>query len=92
MDSITLEALLECFGLAQKEKCEFIAVKVKMTGFEKEEVIINHIDNVIAKSEYYKNAYREDLKLKNAPDAVQIVDFTYGNSFEEIQCFFDVRG
>lgn len=82
--------MLECFQQGKQEGCEYIAVKVSMTGFEEDEVIINPIKNIDSKSKYYENAYNDDLTLKNAPQAVKIVGYTYGNSFEEIEVFFSI--
>lgn len=86
-----LKEMLDCFKLGKTEGCKYIAVKVRMTNFEEDEVIINPMSNVDGKSRYYENAYNNDLTLKNAPQAVKIVDFTYGNSFEEIEAFFNTR-
>lgn len=84
-----LRDMLDCFQSGKKEDCNYIAVKVKMSNFADDEIIINPMSNVDSKSKYYESAYNEDLTLKNAPQNVKIVGYTYGNSFEEIEVFFN---
>lgn len=85
-----LKEMLDCFQSGKAEDCKYIAVKVKMNNFADDEIIINPMSNVDSKSKHYENAYNDDLTLKNAPQAVRIVDYTYGNSFEEIEAFFSI--
>lgn len=82
---LNINNLENCFNKAWDEGIKYVAVKVWMYGFAKEEVIINSYKNFGDKLNYYKNAYNEDLTLKNAPDKVKIVGFTYGNSFKQIK-------
>lgn len=82
---LTLHNLEKCFYEASKNDVGFVGVKIEMCGFEEPEVIINPNKNFDKKFFYYKNAYNEDLTLKNAPDKVKIVGFTYGNSYEDIR-------
>lgn len=84
-----LKEMLDCFIMGKEEGCEYIGIRVKMERYEGYEIIINPICNADKKIEYYKNAYNEDLTLKNAPNAVKIVDFTYGNSIQEIEMYFN---
>ena len=80
-----IKNLENCFKSAKVQGVKFLGVKIWMDGFEKEEIIINPIENFDKKLEYYKNSYSENLVLKNAPDKIKIVGFTFGNSFEEIE-------
>lgn len=82
---LTINNLESCFNKAWDEGFKYVGVKIAMDGFRKEEVIINSYENFGDKLKYYKNAYNEDLTLKNAPDKVKIVGFTYGNSFSQIE-------
>lgn len=77
--------LENCFKEASQQGRKYVGVAVWMYGFPKEEVIINESKNFDKKLEYYKHAYNEDLTLKNAPDKIKIVGFTYGDSFEDIE-------
>ena len=79
-----LDNLINCFESAIKNNALYVGVKVAMCGFEENEIIINPRANFEQKLKYYINAYNDDLTLKNAPDKVEIVGFTYGNSLEDI--------
>lgn len=85
INDLRIKHLEKCFGKAIMEHRRYVGVKIWMFGFEETEVIINPTDNFHKKLEYYKNAYNEDLTLKNAPDKIKIVGFTYGDDFKEIQ-------
>lgn len=61
----------------------YVAIVVEMDGFPRNEVIINHVDNVEAKIKYYKDTYNDDLTHKHAP--IRIVDCAIGDSFRQIQ-------
>lgn len=80
-----LDNLINCFETAIKNNSKYVGIKVAMCGFEENEIIINPRANFEQKLKYYVNAYNEDLTLKNAPDKVEIVGFTYGDSFEDIR-------
>lgn len=82
---LNINNLEKCFYEASNQDKKYIGVKVQMYGFEKDEIIINSNENFDKKFDYYKNAYNEDLTLKNAPDKIKIVGFTFGNTFEEIE-------
>ena len=82
---MNINNLEKCFYEASNQDKKYIGVKVWMYGFEKEEIIINPNKNFGKKFDYYKNAYNENLTLKNAPDKIKIVGFTYGDSLEEIE-------
>ena len=62
----------------------YIAVAIRAPGLIDPEIIINSTANADTKLEYYKRAYNSDLTLKTFED-IQIVDFTYGNTFKEIE-------
>ena len=81
---MTIEDLKTCFLLATEVEASFVAVKIKMDDFPKEEIIINPIENAEKKLEYYLSAYNKDLTLKSC-NKIKIIAFTYGDDFEEIQ-------
>lgn len=82
---LTIDNLEKAFYEASIQEKKFIGIKVEMVGFENPEVIINDNANFDKKFEYYRCAYNDNLTLKNAPDKVKIVGFTYADSFEEIE-------
>lgn len=82
---LTIDNLEKAFYEASIQEKKFIGIKVEMLGFENPEIIINDNANFDKKFEYYRGAYNDNLTLKNAPDKVKIVGFTYGDSFEEIE-------
>ena len=87
MEELTMESLEKTFKEAQERKAKYIAVRIEMEGFPEHEVIINLLDNLPKKLEYYRNAYRNDLRLK-VNTGIRIVDFTYGNDFSTIESEF----
>lgn len=82
---MNIDNLEKCFYEASQQDKNYIGVKIEMFGFEEEEIIINPNKNFDKKFDYYKNAYNEDLTLKNAPDKIKIVGFTHGNTLKEIE-------
>lgn len=62
----------------------FIGLKIKMAGFEKDEIIINERENFNTKLEYYQRVYDEDLNHKFS-QGIKIVGVTSGDSFDDIQ-------
>ena len=82
--NLTMNDLETCFYIASKRGIKYVGVKIQMQGFLKPEIIINENENFDSKFAYYKKAYNEELTLKTF-NGIKIVDFTYGNSFEEIE-------
>ncbi|MNK57579.1 hypothetical protein D3C87_766380 [compost metagenome] len=80
----TMQEMTEIFEDAKEFGANFIAVKVKMDGFEKPEVILNEKENIDSKLEYYKKTYNEDLTHKFSP-GIRIINYTYGNTFNDIR-------
>lgn len=80
----TINELEFCFNNAIKTNSKYIAVLVKTPNSDKPEMIINVNENFNSKLDYYKNAYNKDLTLKTC-DGINIVGFTYGSSFSEIE-------
>lgn len=79
-----LNDLKICFQNAILNNAKFIGIKVKMDDYEKAEIIINPNENFLKKIDYYINSYNDDLTLKSC-NKIKIIDFSYGNTFEEIQ-------
>lgn len=82
--NLTMKNLEECFKGAKKYKSTYIAVCVKHDDSESAELIINPSINFDDKLQYYKNAYTEDLVLKNC-DKIRITGFTYGDTLGDIE-------
>lgn len=82
---MNIDNLEKCFYEASQQDKKYVGVRVRMYGFEEDEIIINPNKNFDEKLNYYKNAYNEDLTLKNAPDKIKIVGFTFGDTFEELE-------
>ncbi|EGW39171.1 hypothetical protein [Desulfosporosinus sp. OT] len=49
---------------------------IEMPGFESPELIINPVENLEKKLEYYKNTYSEDLEHKHAK-GIKIIAYTF---------------
>lgn len=78
------DALVSCFNAAKANNSQFIAVVVRTKDYPEDEVIINRIENVDAKLEYYIMAYDDDMRLRYNKD-IRIIGFTHADSFDEIQ-------
>lgn len=79
-----INQLVSAFAAAKAHGERFIGLKIKMDGFEKEEIIINERENFDSKLTYYENTYDEGLIHKYSR-GISIVDVSSGNSFDEIQ-------
>jgi uncharacterized protein involved in tolerance to divalent cations len=60
---------------AMKTK-QSVGVFIEMPGFESPEIIINPVENLEKKLEYYKNTYDENLKHKYA-EGIKIIGYTF---------------
>lgn len=83
MNEMTLSGLTRAFESEWAKSSNWVCVVVKLPNGQ-EEFIINGHTNFEDKLEYYQNAYNEDLTLKANPK-IMIVDYTFGNTFSEIQ-------
>ncbi|WP_242842613.1 hypothetical protein [Clostridium tetani] len=81
---LTINNLEKCFYEASQKDKKYVGIKIQMAGFKKAEIIINENANFDKKFDYYKKAYNKDLTLKTF-DGIEIVGFTYGDTFEEIE-------
>lgn len=79
-----IRSLEKCFQMAVNVGAKFVGVEVLMDQMDKPEIIINPSENIKFKLDYYRNAYNDNLVLKNC-DRIRIVAFTYGNSLDEIK-------
>jgi len=89
--SLTMKDLKQCFKDAKRTKSLYIGVKISTRGSSAPEVIINPSENFAAKLEYYKSNYTDDLVLKKY-DGIQIIDITFGDSYDQIECTFEDEG
>mgnify|MGYP000960069639 CR=1 FL=1 len=53
-----------------------VGVFIEMPGFESPEIIINPVENLEKKLEYYKNIYDENLNHKHA-EGIKIIGYTF---------------
>lgn len=83
--NLSIDNLEKCFYEASQKDKKYVGVKIQMYGFDKPEIIINPTDNFDKKFDYYRYAYNTNLTLRNAPDKIKIIGFTYGDSFAEIE-------
>lgn len=81
---MSIKDLETCFYEASIQGYKYVGVKIEMEGFQKAEIIINENANFEKKFEYYKKAYNDDLTLKTF-NGINIIGFTYGDSFEEME-------
>jgi len=49
---------------------------IEMPGFEMPEMIVNPVENLEKKLDYYKNTYDEDLEHKHAK-GIKIIGYTF---------------
>ncbi|HRR51174.1 MAG TPA: hypothetical protein P5252_05060 [Candidatus Cloacimonas sp.] len=53
-----------------------VGVFIEMPGFESPEIIINPVENLEKKLEYYKNIYDENLNHKHA-EGIKIIGYAF---------------
>jgi len=53
-----------------------VGVFIEMPGFESPEIIINPVENLEKKIEYYKNIYDENLNHKHA-EGIKIIGYAF---------------
>lgn len=84
MNKLTLDNLIAAVNSAVKEEVKYFGVAIN-TGLSDKEIIINTIKSMVnGKLMYYIKSYNENLELKSS-SGINIVGYTFGNSFEEIQ-------
>lgn len=71
------QTMLNRFHYAKLNHYDYIGVAISKKGMKGLEVIINPHVNIDEKVNYYKEAYDEDLVLKNCKD-IKIVNVSYG--------------
>ena len=84
MEPLRMSHLENCFAGAKEKGAEYVGLKIEVEGAEKPEIIINPKENFDSKLAYIKATYTDDL-VHTATDSIQIVGFTFGNSFAEIE-------
>lgn len=84
MEQLSMNHLENCFNEATAAGAKYIGIAIRLKGTDKKEIIINPAENFDLKLGYYKQAYDENLNLKNV-DGISILGFTYGDSFEDIE-------
>ena len=85
---LTMKDLEQCFKDAKYTGALFIGVKVQAPGSPEPEVIVNCSENFDFKLDYYKRAYESNLTLKTF-NQIKIVDFTFGDCYDELECTFE---
>ena len=53
-----------------------LGLLIEMPGFESPEMIVNPVENLEKKLEYYKSVYDENLEHKNAK-GIKIIGYTF---------------
>lgn len=83
---LTMQNLINMVTTAKEEGYPLIGIKIKMDGFEKEEIIINPSENFDTKLACYVKTYDENLNHKFSGDTkIKISGFTFGGTFDEIE-------
>lgn len=77
------EILVEAWGTGMR----YIGVKIETEGSSQPEIIINPRENILAKDDYYMEAYDDDLILISAKGKkdIRIVGAAFGNTFADIE-------
>lgn len=82
---LSIKDLEACFQKAKSGGFKYVGVKFQIFDYPKNEIIINCIENVDLKLEYYKRCFNNELKVYTSDGIIQIVGFTFGNSFADIE-------
>lgn len=84
MEPLRMSHLENCFAGAKEKGAEYVGLKIEVEGAEKPEIIINPKENFDSKLAYIKATYTDEL-VHTVSEIIQIVGFTFGNSFAEIE-------
>lgn len=84
MIPVSMKYLERCFNRAKELESRFVAVIINMEGYKSPEVIINPIENADDKVAYYKKVYDDNLVHKFSKEHIEIIGFSFGNSFADI--------
>lgn len=84
MFPLTQKSLENMFNMAEEKNAKYVAITVKMKGHEKEELIVNRIENAFSKLAYYAQTYDENLVHKFA-DGIEITDIDFAHDLEEFE-------
>lgn len=80
---LSMNTLKLCFAKAKEEDCLYIGVLVETAGHR--EIISFRSDDFDYKLDYYSRNYDNHLRLKTAPDIVQIKAVAYGESLSDLR-------
>lgn len=53
-----------------------VGIVIEMSGFESPEIIVNPVENLQKKLEYYRDIYDENLNHKHA-EGIKIIGYTF---------------
>lgn len=81
---LMIHNLQNLFSSAKKANAKYVGIKVLLPDSKEPEIIINPFNNFDSKLEYYEKTYTDDLRHKHDLQ-VEIIGFTYGNSFADIE-------
>lgn len=81
---LNLESLEKCFNDAKKNGKRYVGIRVNMSNFTTDEIIINEYPNFDKKLDYYKGAYTNELVLKSF-NGIKIVGFVAADDFKGIE-------
>lgn len=83
MDEYTMIDLLDCLQEAMANSATYIGVLIEIPNLPDNELIVNTLNNINEKMDYYMKNYNDDLTLKYARH-IRIVDFAWGHSLDDV--------
>jgi hypothetical protein len=78
---ITKEQLHSTLNFGHEMGDSYFAVEVEMEGFTRTEIIVNEMENIEDKLEYYGRVYDDDMKHKHGK--VRIIGASTGRTVQE---------
>ena len=76
------ESMVYLFNKAKEDNAKYIFTTIDL-GYDKDEIIINPIDNVDEKIKYLSKTYNDELEHPHAP--VRITGFGYVHNISQLE-------
>ena len=70
---MTKQNLIDILTEAHEVGAKYIAIKVDTRGFDYPEIVVNYKGNILAKLDYYKRAYNDDLTFLVIPNYYNVL-------------------
>lgn len=83
--NLTMTQLENCFSTAKNLNYRYVAIQIDILGYDRPETLISPIQNFNRTLQYFKEAYDDNLILKESEGNIRIVNFVMADTYETIE-------